>query len=37
MMNGLEERLGVESVEGKKYKAERQAGIDPLDIISQLI
>lgn len=27
MMNGLEERLGIESAEGKKYKAERQAGI----------
>lgn len=27
MLNGLEERLGVESVEGKKYKAERQAGM----------
>lgn len=37
MMNGLEERLGVESVEGKRYKAERQAGADPLDITSQLI
>lgn len=37
MMNGLEERLGVESVEGKRYKAERQAGVDPLDITSQLI
>lgn len=27
MMNGLEERLGIETAEGKKYKAERQAGI----------
>ena len=27
MMKGLEERLGIESAEGKKYKAERQAGI----------
>lgn len=27
MMNGLEERLGIESVEGKKYKSERQAGV----------
>lgn len=25
--HGLEERLGIESAEGKKYKAERQAGI----------
>lgn len=27
MMNGLEERLGIESAEGKKYKAERQTGV----------
>ena len=27
MMTGLEERLNIESVEGKEYKAERQAGI----------
>lgn len=27
MLNGLEERLGVESAEGKKYKAERQASM----------
>ena len=27
LMDGLESRLGIESVEGKEYKAERQAGI----------
>lgn len=27
MMNGLEERLGIESAEGKKYKAERHTGV----------
>ena len=27
LMTGLEERLNIESVEGKEYKAERQAGI----------
>ena len=27
LMSGLESRLGIESVEGKEYKAERQAGI----------
>lgn len=27
MLNGLEERLGIESAEGKKYKAERQASM----------
>lgn len=27
MMNGLEQRLGIESAEGKQYKTERQAGI----------
>ena len=28
MMTGLEERLGIESVEGKEYKAERQASVN---------
>lgn len=27
MLNGLEERLGIESVDGKRYKAERQANV----------
>jgi len=27
LMDGLESRLGIESVEGKEYKAQRQAGI----------
>ncbi|WP_298653624.1 hypothetical protein [uncultured Eubacterium sp.] len=27
MLNGLEERLGIESAEGKQYKTERQASI----------
>ena len=27
MLNGLEERLGIESAEGKQYKTERQANI----------
>lgn len=27
MLDGLESRLGIESVEGKRYKQERQAGI----------
>lgn len=34
MMNGLEERLGIESAEGKKYKAERQAKLDePTEVL----
>lgn len=28
LANGIEERLGVESVEGKEYKAERQASVN---------
>ena len=28
LMTGLEERLGIESVEGKEYKAERQASVN---------
>ena len=28
LMTGLEERLGIESVEGKDYKAERQASVN---------
>lgn len=34
LANGIEERLGIESVEGKEYKAERQAGVN---CTSQLI
>ena len=34
LMSGVEERLGIESVEGKEYKAERQASVNDT---SQLI
>ena len=30
MLGGLEERLGIESVEGKQYKAERQANVNSM-------